>query len=132
MIRWVTRDNIGEGLQYPKRGTTATGALLISCQRISGRRFSYVTVASPAVPRQPDLLGQAKALRALREAKGWSQEKLAIEADMHRTMIGAYERAERKLYIPAAKQILRALEVTWTDFGHELDKYDPIKRGRKR
>jgi transcriptional regulator with XRE-family HTH domain len=77
----------------------------------------------------------ADALRALREAKGWSQEKLAIEADMHRTMIGAYERAERKIYLSAAKQILRALGFTWSDLGRELDKHDAIKslrRGRRR
>jgi transcriptional regulator with XRE-family HTH domain len=85
------------------------------------------------MPRQPDLVGTADALRALREAQGWSQERLAIEAEMHRTMIGAYQRAERKLYLSAAKQILRALGYTWSDLGHELDKYDPIRplrRGR--
>lgn len=77
----------------------------------------------------------ADALRALRESKGWSQEKLAIEADMHRTMVGAYERAERKLYLSAAKQLLRAMGYTWTEFGHELDKHDaikPLRRGRRR
>lgn len=73
----------------------------------------------------------AEALRALREAKGWSQERLAIEADMHRTMIGAYERAERKLYLPAAKQLLRAMGYTWTEFGRELDVHDPIRPLRK-
>ncbi len=68
----------------------------------------------------------ADALRALRESECLSQEDLAGEADMQRTMIGAYERAERKIYLPAIKQILRALGLTWSDLGEQLDKHDPI------
>ncbi len=84
--------------------------------------------------KQPDLTGAAKALRALREAKGMSQEDLADEADLHRTQIGAYERAERKIYLSTVKELLRALDGTWTDFGKEMDKHDPIhpRRGRRR
>lgn len=34
-------------------------------------------------------------LRRLREAKGWSQEELGFEADMHRTYISGIERGVR-------------------------------------
>jgi transcriptional regulator with XRE-family HTH domain len=73
----------------------------------------------------------AEALRTLREAKGVSQEKLAIQAGVHRTMVGAYERAERKIYLSTAKLFLRVLGYTWTDLGRELDKQDPIARPRR-
>ena len=36
-------------------------------------------------------------VRELRKAKGWSQERLAEEADLHRTYIGGIERGLRNI-----------------------------------
>ncbi len=84
------------------------------------------------MPKHEDLAGAANALRTLREGKGVSQEDLAYEAELHRTQVGAYERAERKIYLSTVKEILRALDVTWTEFGKEMDKRDPIHPRRTR
>jgi transcriptional regulator with XRE-family HTH domain len=73
----------------------------------------------------------ANALRALREAKGLSQEKLAIEADIHRTMVGAYERAERNISLLAVQNLLTGMGATWSDLCRELDKHAPIRRPRR-
>ena len=44
-------------------------------------------------PSPNDLL--ARNLRALRLARGWSQEKMAERCGLHRTYVGAIERGER-------------------------------------
>ena len=81
-----------------------------------------------------DLASAAQALRTLREAKGVSQEDLADRAELHRTQIGAYERAERKIYFTTVIRILRALDVTWAEFSDEMEKRVPIhpRRSRRR
>ena len=61
----------------------------------------------------------AATLRGLREAAGLSQEKLGERAGLHRTYVGGYERAERRLTIEAVGQILTALGVSWATFGAE-------------
>jgi transcriptional regulator with XRE-family HTH domain len=47
----------------------------------------------------------------LRKAKGWSQEKLAEEADLHRTYIGGIERALRNVSLHNIAKLARALGV---------------------
>ncbi|HZS61838.1 MAG TPA: helix-turn-helix transcriptional regulator [Gemmatimonadaceae bacterium] len=84
------------------------------------------------MPKDEDLTGAADALRALREAKGVSQEDLADEAELHRTQVGAYERAERKIYFTTVIRILRALGVTWAEFCDEMEKRVPIHPRRTR
>ncbi|MEO8593830.1 MAG: helix-turn-helix transcriptional regulator [Candidatus Solibacter sp.] len=43
-------------------------------------------------------------IRNLRQAKGWSQERLAEEAGIHRTYLGGIETARRN---PALRNIIR-------------------------
>ncbi|WP_430786367.1 helix-turn-helix domain-containing protein [Virgibacillus flavescens] len=38
-------------------------------------------------------------IRYYRMKKGWSQEQLAFECDLHRTYIGAVERGERNITV---------------------------------
>ena len=49
-------------------------------------------------------------VRQLRKQKGWSQEKLAEEANLHRTYIGAIERGERNLSLLNIAKIAEALD----------------------
>ena len=50
-------------------------------------------------------------IRALREQKGYSQEKLAEISELHRTYIGSVERCERNVSIEAMEKIAKALGI---------------------
>jgi transcriptional regulator with XRE-family HTH domain len=50
-------------------------------------------------------------IRQLRHAKGWSQERLAEEAGMHRTYLGGIEVARRNPSLRNLIRIARALGV---------------------
>lgn len=52
-----------------------------------------------------------KAVREARARRGWSQEKLADESDLHRTYIGGIERGERNVSVDNLCRIAAALEV---------------------
>ncbi len=54
-------------------------------------------------------------IRAFRQAKGWSQEKLAFEANLHRTYIGDIERGERNVSVVNVQKIAEALGVRAAD-----------------
>lgn len=54
-------------------------------------------------------------LRLLRNESGWSQEDLAAEAGLHRTFVGAVERAERNISLDNIEKLAVALRVEpWT------------------
>lgn len=54
-------------------------------------------------------------VRRLRSELGWSQEGLSAEAGLHRTYIGAIERAERNLSLDNIERLARALRVPPAD-----------------
>ena len=69
-------------------------------------------------------------LQALRSAKGWSQEELAYQADVHRTYLSGLERGVRNPTITVVEKIVKALGCTWSDLldrppGKRLTKPDP-------
>lgn len=51
-------------------------------------------------------------IRKYRNKKGWSQEQLAFEADLHRTYIGHIERGEKNIGLINLEKIAKALNVT--------------------
>lgn len=55
------------------------------------------------------------AIRARREALGWSQEMLAFESGLHRTYIGAVERGEKNVTLRNAIRIARSMHSTLSD-----------------
>lgn len=57
----------------------------------------------------------AQNMKAYREAKGISQEKLAEYAKLHRTYIGSVERAEKIPSLVTIVKICKALNVDITD-----------------
>jgi transcriptional regulator with XRE-family HTH domain len=50
-------------------------------------------------------------IRNLRHQKGWSQERLAEEAEIHRTYLGGIERQLRNPSVRNVARIARALSV---------------------
>lgn len=53
----------------------------------------------------------ARNVRELRMERGFSQEELAHRAGLHRTYVGAVERAERNITLLNAERIAEALGV---------------------
>lgn len=51
-------------------------------------------------------------MRSLRESRGWSQERLAEAASLHRTYIGAIEREERNVSIDNIDRIAKAFRIS--------------------
>jgi transcriptional regulator with XRE-family HTH domain len=54
----------------------------------------------------------ARNLRRLRKEKGWSQERYADEADIHRTYISDLERGARNPTIEVIEKLARGFGVT--------------------
>lgn len=50
-------------------------------------------------------------LRRSRKARGWTQEFLGEEAEVHRTMVGAIERAELSTGVDQVEKLAAALGV---------------------
>ena len=50
-------------------------------------------------------------IRKYREKKGWSQEQLGLEADLHRAYIGQIERGEKNIGLINLQKIAEALKV---------------------
>jgi transcriptional regulator with XRE-family HTH domain len=59
-------------------------------------------------------------VRALRTAKGWSQERLADEADMHRTYMWGIEQGVRNPSVRHLTRLADALGVPLRSFFDEL------------
>ena len=50
-------------------------------------------------------------IRKCREKKGWSQEYLALEANLHRAYIGQIERGEKNIGLINLEKIAKALDM---------------------
>ena len=58
------------------------------------------------------LRAMGERVRALREAKGWTQQQFADQCGLHRTYIAGTERGERNLTILSLKKLADILRVT--------------------
>ena len=61
-----------------------------------------------------------KKVKLLRIEKGWSQEKLALNADLDRTYIPSIEKGERNISITVIEKIADALKVSISDLFKNL------------
>ena len=50
-------------------------------------------------------------IKEYRKRKGWSQEQLAFEANLHRAYIGQIERGEKNIGLQNLEKIAKALNV---------------------
>lgn len=55
-------------------------------------------------------------VRVAREARGWTQEDLAAEANLDRTYVGGIERGERNVGLLNINQLALALRESFDDF----------------
>jgi transcriptional regulator with XRE-family HTH domain len=60
-------------------------------------------------------------VRRLREQKGWSQEKFAFEADIHRTYVSDIERGARNPTIIIVEKLAMSLNVKASELLEEKD-----------
>ena len=57
-----------------------------------------------------------KRLKALREAKGLSQEKLASKSKVHRTYVSLVERGKKNISLVNMEKIAKALNISISEF----------------
>ncbi len=57
-----------------------------------------------------------KKVKLFRIEKGWSQEKLALTADLDRTYIPSIEKGERNVSIEVIYKLAKALNIDVIDF----------------
>lgn len=50
-------------------------------------------------------------IKNLRQKRGWTQEKLSFEAQLHRAYIGQIERGEKNIGLVNLQKIARALDI---------------------
>lgn len=77
----------------------------------------YAPEVSPTRPRPPRKVVRALALRLkqLREERGWSQEKLSEESEIHRTFIAGVEVGKRNPSLATLARLADALGVEIKD-----------------
>ena len=59
-------------------------------------------------------------IRELRNSQGYSQEKLAVKAEIDRTYLAGVEMGKRNLSIKSLEKILNALDIGFSEFFKEL------------
>ena len=58
-------------------------------------------------------------IRKLRKTKGWTQEQLSLEADLHRAYIGQIERGEKNIGLKNLEKIAKTLGLKLKDIINE-------------
>jgi transcriptional regulator with XRE-family HTH domain len=66
--------------------------------------------------KNPLLVSIGGRLRELRTERGFSQEGLALEAELDRTYIGGVERGERNISLVNLKRLCDALDINLSQF----------------
>lgn len=80
--------------------------LLIVC------RFKSIKPLNSKYVQTEILKRFGRKVRKLRLSRGWSQEKLAERADLHRTYIGGVERGERNISLHNIGKIAKAFGIS--------------------
>jgi transcriptional regulator with XRE-family HTH domain len=73
-------------------------------------------------PSAPTLLALGRVLKALRQAKGLTQEQLSFRSGLTTALISDSENGKRNLSFQSIGRLLAALDVSWEDFGRSLSR----------
>jgi len=65
--------------------------------------------------QDPALVALGEALRRIRQAKGVSQERLALSAEVDRSYVGRIERGDNNVAVLTLVKLADALEITVTE-----------------
>ncbi len=66
-------------------------------------------------------------IRSLREQKGISQERLALDADIDRTYIGDIEKGTRKVSIEMIEKLANYFEISISDMFKKVEQYGKLE-----
>jgi transcriptional regulator with XRE-family HTH domain len=78
-------------------------------------------MASP----DPLLVGLGEAIRALRDERGLSQERLSLDSGVHRNYIGGIERAERRPTLATVARLASTLGVRASELVALAERHEP-------
>jgi len=66
-------------------------------------------------------------IRKLREEKGWSQEKFAEYAEIHRTYVSEIESGKRNISLKIAEKLAKCLDLYLSDLIKETEKINELQ-----
>jgi transcriptional regulator with XRE-family HTH domain len=69
------------------------------------------------------------AVRALREARGWSQEQLAGRAELNRSYLGEVERGDAMPSLATVEKLAFALQLSPADLLHRCEAHADLTAG---
>jgi transcriptional regulator with XRE-family HTH domain len=72
--------------------------------------------------KRPNRKSLGTALRQLRLAEGWTQEKLSMKSGLRTATISETENGRHNLSFENIEKWLAALGTSWTEFGERLDR----------
>ena len=102
--------------------------MLICYLKVAGKSSNMIPIGSRLIRSKTLLSRTAMAdinkkvganIRKLRKTKGWSQEKLALEANLHRAYIGQIERGEKNIGLKNLEKIAKTLGIKLKDIMSE-------------
>ena len=73
------------------------------------------------MPKKPHRVALGRAVRTLRQERGWTLESLAAEAGLHWTYVGGIERGERNPSWDNVVKLTSALDVSLTELARLID-----------
>jgi transcriptional regulator with XRE-family HTH domain len=72
--------------------------------------------------KHPIAIQVGRALRARRQAAGFSQDQFAEHIDMHRAYYAAIERGEKKVTLKTLKRVADGLRVSMSEILRDIDR----------
>ena len=82
---------------------------------------------APVYRPRPDRKSLGSVLRAFRQEKGFTQERLSLRSKLTTATISDSENGKHNLSFESIERWLDTLGITWSEFGAALDRASPKK-----